>query len=139
MADTAFHGLPVAHPSGREGNPLTKRGRRPLLSDEQLVAAIRELFSTAPEARFCGEGYRKVGARLRRRGIRAEKERIRRLMGEHELLAPIRTGKPRGPRIHDGTIIPMALNVMWGTDATASWTTRHGQVTVIATTDHFHR
>lgn len=108
-----------------------------MVSDEVLVVAIREVLSKAPEESFYGEGYRKVWARLRMRGIRADKERVRRLMGEHGLLAPTRTGKPRGPRSHDGTIIPIAPNVMWGTDATACWTLRQGQVTVFATVDHF--
>jgi len=113
-----------------------KRGRRPLLNDQALLVAIREVLSGAPEQSFHGEGYRKVWARLRHRGIRADKERIRRLMGQHNLLAPTRTGKPRGPRVHDGTIIPIAPNVMWGTDATATWTLEQGQVSVFAALDH---
>ena len=108
-----------------------------MVSDEVLEAAIRDVLSRAPEESFYGEGYRKVWARLRMRGIRADKERVRRLMGEHGLLAPSRPGKPRGPRAHDGTIIPIAPNVMWGTDATAAWTQRQGQVTVFATVDHY--
>lgn len=108
-----------------------------MVSDEVLLVAIRDVLSKAPEESFYGEGYRKVWARLRMRGIRADKERIRRLMGQHDLLAPSRTGKPRGPRAHDGTIIPMMPNVMWGTDATACWTLRQGQVTVFAAVDHF--
>lgn len=119
------------------GRRVNKRGRRALVGDEDLVAAIRGLLATAPEESFYGEGYRKVWARLRHRGIRADKERIRRLMGAHALLAPVRMGKPRGPRVHDGTIIPIAPNVMWGTDATATWTIRQGQVTVFAALDHF--
>lgn len=116
---------------------VTRRGRRPLVSDEQVVAAMRqELAGSSPES-FHGEGYRKVWARLRYRGMRADKERIRRLMGAHGLLAPGRTGKPRGPQRHDGTIIPIAPNVMWGTDATATWTRTQGQVTVFAAVDHF--
>jgi len=114
-----------------------RRGRNPLVSDQDLVSAIRQLLAGAPEESFHGEGYRKVWARLRFRGIRADKERIRRLMGQHDLLAPARAGKPRGPKVHDGTIIPMAPNVMWGTDATATWTLKQGQVTVFAAVDHF--
>ena len=107
-----------------------------MLSDQELVKAIRQLLATAPAESFHGEGYRKVWARLRHRGMRADKERIRRLMGAHDLLAPTRSGKPRGPRAHEGTIIPIAPNVMWGTDATAAWTLRQGQVTVFAALDH---
>jgi transposase InsO family protein len=43
-------------------------------------------------------------------------------MGEHGLLAPSRVGSPRGPRAHDGTITPDAVDVMWGADLTTTWT-----------------
>jgi transposase InsO family protein len=43
-------------------------------------------------------------------------------MREHDLLAPTRVGSPRGPRSHDGTIIPEAVDVMWGTDLTTTIT-----------------
>ena len=52
-------------------------------------------------------------------------------MCEHALLAPSRAGSPRGPRNHDGTIIPHALDTMWGTDMTTTWTCE-GQVAVLA-------
>src|SRR4029078_7473162 len=32
----------------------------------------------------------------------------------NNLLAPSRVGVPRGPRNHDGTIIPEAVDTMWG-------------------------
>ena len=60
-----------------------RRGRPPLVSDETLVAAIREVLGEAEALEFHGEGYRKVWARLRFRGIRTSQERVRRLMGEH--------------------------------------------------------
>lgn len=119
------------------GKTVNRRGRRPRVSDEDLVAAMRAVLSGATPASFHGEGYRKVWARLRQRGVRADKERIRRVMGAHDLLAPRRLGKPRGPRTHEGTIIPSAPNMMWGTDATATWTQQQGQVTVFAVLDHF--
>jgi transposase InsO family protein len=56
-------------------------------------------------------------------------------MGEHDLLAPSRVGSPRGPRNHDGTIIPEAVDVMWGTDMTTTWT-GEGQVAVFIAVDH---
>ena len=43
---------------------------------------------------------------------------------------------PRGPRVHDGTIIPKAADVMWGTDMTAAVTTEEGQVAVFVAVDH---
>jgi putative transposase len=38
------------------------------------------------------------------------------------LLAPTRVGSPRGPRNHDGTIIPDTVDAMWGTDLTTTIT-----------------
>ena len=44
-------------------------------------------------------------ARLRRRGMRVDKNRVLRLMRENGLLAPVRRKHPRGDRSHSGTII----------------------------------
>ena len=52
-------------------------------------------------------------------------------MRENDLLAPGRVGQPRGPRNHDGTIIPDTIDTMWGTDMTTTWTAE-GQVAVLA-------
>ena len=88
------------------------------MPDADLVDAIRTALATSP---FHGEGHRKVWARLRHRGIRTSRRRVLRLMREHGLLAPSRSGAPHGPRAHDGTIIPEAVDVMWGTDLTTTW------------------
>src|SRR3954449_12144475 len=56
-------------------------------------------------------------------------------MREHGLLAPWRVGAPRGPRNHDGTIIPDRVDEMWGTDLTATWTGQ-GQAAVFVAVDH---
>ena len=117
--------------------PDNKRGRRPILDDDQLLHEIRTVIREAQSHGFTGEGYRKVRARLRFKGIRADKERIRHVMRKNNLLAPQRTGKPRGPAAHTGTIIPIAPNLMWGTDATSTYTSKHGNVTVFAAVDHF--
>ncbi len=119
------------------GHVVNPRGRRPLVSDADLLRVIRQVLAGASLASFPGEGYRKVWARLRHRGVRADKERIRQLMGHHQLLAPVRGGPPKGPRVHHGSIIPIAPNLMWGTDATATWTLKQGQVTVFAVLEHF--
>src|ERR1044071_2223625 len=68
-------------------------------------------------------------------GVRPSKRRVLRLMREHGLLAPSRTGAPRGPRTHDGTIIPDRVDEMWGTDLTATWT-GEGQTAVFVAVDH---
>ena len=48
--------------------------------------------------------YRKAWAKLRVAGMRTSKERVRRLMREHDLQAPPRAGHAHGPKAHDGTI-----------------------------------
>ena len=79
--------------------------------------------------------HRKVCARLRIGGVRMSLRRVLRLMRENDLLAPSRVGQPRGPRNHDGTIISEAVNTMWGTDMTTSWTVK-GQIAVLIAVDH---
>ena len=61
---------------------------------------------------FHDEGYRKRWARLRVAGIRTSRRRVRRLMGEHALLAPHRTGRAE-TKAHDGTIVTDEVNEMW--------------------------
>lgn len=56
-------------------------------------------------------------------------------MGEHGLLAPSRVGSPKGPRNHDGTIIPDRVDAMWGTDLTTTWTGK-GQAAVFIAVNH---
>ena len=115
-----------------------RRGRKPVLSDEALLEKIREVLREAEALGFWGEGYRKVWARLRHRGIPVSKERVRRLMREHGLQAPHRIGTDRGPQTHEGTIIPEGgPNRMWGTDATQVHTRLEGMATVFVAVDHF--
>lgn len=114
-----------------------RRGRKPVLPDEALLEKIREVLSEAEALGFRGEGYRKVWARLRHRGIPTSKERVRRLMREHGLQAPHRVGSNRGPQTHEGTIIPEGPNRMWGTDATQVPTRLEGMAMVFVAVDHF--
>lgn len=114
-----------------------RRGRPPVVPDDALIAEIRAVLDEAERLGWRGEGYRKVWARLRHRGTPTSKERVRRLMGAHGLRAPHRAGNPRGPRSHDGTIIPAAPNQMWGTDATQVVTRLEGTATVFLAVDHF--
>jgi len=122
---------------GRMPSPPPAPRRRPgpqgPMSDAALVEAIRQALADSP---FHGEGYRKVWARLRHAGVRTSKERVRRLMRENGLSATTRPGRPRGPRAHDGTIIPETIDTMWGTDMTAAFTLEHGQVAVFVAVDH---
>jgi putative transposase len=102
------------------------------MPDAALLEEIRATLAGSP---FHGEGHRKLWARLRHKGVRTSKRRVLRLMRAHDLLAPARVGAPRGPRNHDGTIIPEAVDMMWGTDLTTAWT-GEGQVAVFVAVDH---
>src|SRR3569833_204526 len=113
-------------------NPPGRRGPSGPMPDAALVGAIRAVLSDSP---FHGEGHRKAWARLRIAGARTSKRRVLRLMREHGLLAPSRVGAPRGPRNHDGTIIPDREDEMWGTDLTAPWT-GEGQAAVFVAVAH---
>jgi transposase InsO family protein len=102
------------------------------MADAALVEAIRDVLTSSG---FHGEGYRKVWARLRFAGVRTSRRRVLRLMREHGLLAHQRSGAPRGPRSHDGTITTERVDVMWGTDLTTVLT-GEGQAAVFVAVDH---
>jgi len=72
---------------------------------------------------------------LRYAGTRTSMRRVLRLMRQNNLLAPTRVGSPRGPRNHDGSIIPDTVDAMWGTDLTTT-ITGEGQATVFIAVDH---
>ncbi len=116
--------------------PRAEPPRRPgpvgPMPDAALVEAIRAVLAASP---FHGEGHRKVWARLRVSGLRTSRRRVLRLMRENNLLAPTRVGAPRGPRTHEGTIIPERVDTMWGTDLTTT-VTGEGQVAVFVAVDH---
>src|SRR5919199_5048662 len=108
-------GLPPSPPGPALPGPPRRRGPVGPMPDDGLLAAIRAVLAASP---FHGEGHRKVWARLRHGGVRTSRRRVPRLMREAGLLAPSRAGAPRGPRSHDGTIIPETVGTMWGTDPT---------------------
>jgi putative transposase len=112
--------------------PPRRRGPVGPMPDAALLAAIRAVITGSP---FHGEGHRKICARLRVAGVRTSKRRVLRLMRENDLLAPTRVGSPRGPRSHDGTIIPDTLDTMWGTDLTTTMT-GEGPAAVFVAVDH---
>jgi len=117
----------------RSGSVARKRpGPLGALADDELVGAMRQLLQESP---FHGEGYRKLWARLRFKGIRTSRRRVLRLMREHGLLAHQRAGRPRGSRAHDGTITTDQVDLMWGTDLT-SVLTGEGQAAVFVAIDH---
>lgn len=113
--------------------PPAKRGPRTALTDAALLAAIRGVLA---ETSWVGEGYRKVWAMLRHRGVRSSRGRVLRLMREHQLLAPHRAGNAHGPKAHDGTITTERPDEMWGIDATQAVTTQDGTATIFVGVDH---
>jgi putative transposase len=97
-----------------------------------LIGQIRRKILAA---RLHGEGYRKSWARLRHAGIRTAARRVRRLTGQHGLLAPHRVGRPEG-RAHDGTITTDMVDVMCGADMTETVIVREGRARVFVAVDH---
>jgi transposase InsO family protein len=120
------------HQSPPPATPPRRRGPLGAMSDDALTTAIRGVLAASP---FHGEGHRKVWARLRYAGTRTSLRRVLRLMRQNNLLAPARVGSPRGPRNHDGTIIPEMVDVMWGTDLTTT-ITGEGLAAVFIAVDH---
>jgi len=111
-----------------------KRGPKPKLSDEQLLALIREDLAHSP---FIGEGHRKVWARLKfGQGIKMSRNRVLRIMRENNLLSPRRAR--RNANLHEGEIITSTPDVMWGADGTRVFTAKDGWAWVFAAVDHFN-
>ena len=128
LARSSFYA--ACHREQHPREPI-KRGPK-VFSDEELVAEIRQLLE-APV--FTGEGYRKIWARLRHNGVRTSKDRVLRLLRQHQL-SPARQPEPVRTNPHEGTIVTEAPDQMWGTDATATSTEAEGSVTIFAAIDH---
>jgi len=115
--------------------PPARRGPKPAIPDDALLAAIRQDLARSP---WTGEGHRKVWARLRvRGGIRVSRKRVLRLMREHALLSPHRARRRR-ETAHDRRIITAAPNVMWATDATQITTVQDGKVWLFGVVEHWN-
>ncbi|MGG5890661.1 hypothetical protein ACLF3G_26540 [Falsiroseomonas sp. HC035] len=90
-----------------------RRGPKPAITDEALLAAIKRDLETST---WTGEGHRKVWARLRvRDGIRDSRKRLLRMMRENALLSPHRSRR-RPDDAHQRQIITEAPDVMWAID-----------------------
>jgi len=112
--------------------PSAKRGPRRHYTDDALATEIKQVLEDSP---FSSEGYRKVWARLRHKGVRTAQERVRRIMGERGWLAPHRPQVAR-QRLHTGTITTEKPDIMWGTDMTLTVTTGEGKANVFIGVDH---
>jgi len=112
-----------------------RRGPRPLISDDDLLVLIRHDLATTP---FTGEGHRKVWGRLRfRDGYPVPRKRVLRHMRENHLLSPYR-GRPKAAKAHDGKIITLLPNLMWGTDGTRVFTLDEGWVWIFTAVEHWN-
>src|SRR6187455_3813013 len=115
--------------------PAQRRGPKPVVSDDALLAAIRADLARSP---WHGEGHRKVWARLRvMDGIRVARKRVLRLMRENGLLSPHRA-RTRDATPHDRQIITDAPNLMWATDATQITTVQDGKVWLFGVAEHWN-
>jgi len=122
-------------PRADEEPSKKKRGPKPDISDEELLALIREDLEASP---FIGEGHRKVWARLHYgRKIKVARKRVLRMMRENNLLSPHRVPSSP-PREHDGTIITTEPNDMWATDGAKVFTLDDGWGWVFATVEHWN-
>ena len=131
---SSFHAARQVGVDGTRAEPSpTRRGPKPAISDQDLLAAIRADHARPP---WTGEGHRKVWARLRAMdGIRVSRKRVLRLMREHALLSPHRS-QPRPAAAHERQIITAAPNVMWAIDATRVATVEDGKVWLFGVVEH---
>jgi putative transposase len=106
-----------------------RRGPKPKVADEALLVAIEADLKRSP---FQGEGHRKVHARLRiLDDIRVSRKRVLRVMRENALLSPHRVRQGKAKR-HEGKIITLGPNLMWGTDGALVFTLADGWVWVFS-------
>ena len=118
-----------------KGEERARRGPTPTVSDATLLEAIQADLDRSP---FQGEGHRKVHARLRiLDGIRVARTRVLRVMRAHKLLSPHR-GRQGTARVHAGTIVTQAPNVMWGTDGVRVFTLDDGWGWIFTAVEHWN-
>jgi len=128
---SSFYYEPVVTPVSEQG----RRGPKVKVSDDLVLEHVRRVLKESP---FLGEGHRKIHSMLRLEGITVGRDRLLRILREHELLAPYRQVRELGPRNHDGTIQTEKPNEMWGTDLTFTTTEEDGAVAVFACVEHFN-
>lgn len=123
------------HAQKRSKKTTKNRGKRPIISDDVLLKAIREDIAKSP---FQGEGHRKIHARLKRfKYLNMGRNRVLKLMREHKLLSPYRSEHVLD-NPHDGRITTDNPNEMWGTDAAKVFTLEDGWVWFFGVIDHWN-
>ena len=95
---SSFYAAQKPGPDSAMPGPPGRRGPKPAIPDEALLAAIEADLARSP---WTGEGHRKVWARLRTLdGIRVSRKRVLRLTRQHALLSPHRARQGSGPTPH---------------------------------------
>ena len=122
----------LARAQNNEAKEPRRRGPQGPCSDVELIQKIREVLQQSP---FHGEGYRKVWAKLRYKGIRTSRRRVPAVDAPGRFAAFQRLGNPRGSKAHEGTILKEEPDQMWGTDMTSTWTGQ-GQACLFVAVDH---
>ena len=113
----------------------TNRGKRPVISEGELLEAIVKDITSSP---FQGEGHRKIHARLRRlKGLNVGRNRVLQVMRKNYLLSPYRSEQGQ-ENAHDGRITTDDPNVMWGTDAAKVFTLEDGWVWFFGVIEHWN-
>jgi transposase InsO family protein len=110
-------------------------GPRPAITDDQLLIEIRKEIL---EGLFLDEGVKKTWKRLQRRGIKASRERVNRIMRGNNLLSVTRPKPERKVNEHTGTITTELPNRMWGTDGKKFYTQKEGWCWFFGIIDHFN-
>jgi putative transposase len=115
-----------------------KRGPLTSISDNEIYELLKPQIKEDP---FFGTGYKKLHARLNRKlqekGHSIGKNRLFRIMQEHDLLGKA-PGGSGSSRIHDGKITTEKPDEMWGTDGKKFWTKKDGWCWLFDTVDHFN-
>lgn len=123
------------HTQKRTSSRKSSRGKKPEISDDRLLEAIKEDIE---KSCFQGEGHRKIHARLRRfKKFNVGRNRVLSIMKKNKLLSPHRSQKIK-EHLHDGRITTDHPNEMWGTDAAKIFTLEDGWVWFFGVIEHWN-
>ena len=132
---SALYGRRTRCEKRQSADTPARPGPKPKHSDEALLSAIRSDLNRSP---FTGEGHRKVHASLRiLDGVRVARKRVLRIMRENRLLSPHRV-RQGAPKLHEGHIVTLSPNVMWGTDGARVFTLDDGWVWIFSAVEHWN-
>jgi len=119
----------------RKGDEASlKPGPKVIFTDHQVVSKVKELLANPY---FHSEGYKKLKVRLEAKGLKVGKERLLRLLKEHDLLAHQRYNPNGSSRLHDGTIITDQADQMYACDI-KEWHCKEGKFYMFTVIDHYN-